>query len=345
WSAGTYTANQTAVKDGVLYRVKPSVSSTTGEPGVSEDWEPIGGGGGLAKWDSAKIYTWSSNREQYVIYQGDIWKLKESSTAAGTDVPGISDKWAKEVKGDNSPSSTIVGFHTLQHTGAYLNAGGQLTTAGGSTNVVSDFYPISDGDVFQFRNYVVPHPGGPLVTRSPLSFYADADEGTYLGGVSITGAANVTESELVSPPEVAKFYRVSWVVRPGSNPQFDLVIYNTSTSVSDIKKDVDINTNIAIVGESERGKLAIIRNSMGATYINFSGGFSASGPSGANVSDPIPVSENQVLRVFNSKGYVPSGQYTYLVAFYDEDDRMVGGVRSHGVDVIPDTGYVYPPKG
>src|SRR5690606_11363057 len=42
WSAGTYTAEQTAVKDGVLYRVKPSVSSTTGEPGVSSDWEPIG---------------------------------------------------------------------------------------------------------------------------------------------------------------------------------------------------------------------------------------------------------------------------------------------------------------
>src|SRR5690606_35351587 len=42
WEDGTYTSEQTAVKDGVLYRVKKNVASTTGEPGVSEDWEPLG---------------------------------------------------------------------------------------------------------------------------------------------------------------------------------------------------------------------------------------------------------------------------------------------------------------
>src|SRR5690606_763010 len=39
WADGTYYSEQTSVRDGVLYRVKKSVTSTTGEPGVSEDWE------------------------------------------------------------------------------------------------------------------------------------------------------------------------------------------------------------------------------------------------------------------------------------------------------------------
>jgi len=42
WEAGTYASEQTAVKDGLLYRVKTGVPSTTGEPGVSEDWEVLG---------------------------------------------------------------------------------------------------------------------------------------------------------------------------------------------------------------------------------------------------------------------------------------------------------------
>src|SRR5690606_262144 len=45
WSAGTYTASHTAVKDEVLYRLILSLPSARVQPGVSEDWEPISGSG------------------------------------------------------------------------------------------------------------------------------------------------------------------------------------------------------------------------------------------------------------------------------------------------------------